>query len=431
MARIAVLILVVLAYAISLASSQTSCDGGLPTAGVWISPPSLVNQTTYGKLFTIGGDENPVNILHLYGTPYQMGQAQGLLLKDQILQMYSEFYTYMGEEANPYLKYLPDFLRHLIEEAGINAALDFEILMTSRYVPSYFNDEIRGLADAIGLPYAEVLRFNMFPELIKAACSIVGAWGEATTTNGLFHLRALDWGTDNPFRLYPLLSVYHPQEGNGHAFATLGWNGLLGGLTGFSPYVGAGEKVWIHYNGTDAREGIPWNFLFRDILQFDQNVSAALDRINSATRTCSIFLGLGDHTDPSDFRVVEYSHDRVETFADDTPFPGYAPTSPEHPLLPGVAYVDKHSQPSSDPCLGSILQKYHGVIDAQALINVTSLLQTGDMHAAIFDYGTNTAYIAVATQTIPFPPPDPTAVAPAYNRQFIHLDMNSLFSLAL
>eukprot|EP00026_Physarum_polycephalum_P010846 Phypoly_transcript_11028.p1 GENE.Phypoly_transcript_11028~~Phypoly_transcript_11028.p1 ORF type:complete len:293 (+),score=37.39 Phypoly_transcript_11028:274-1152(+) len=289
---------------------------------------------------------------------------------------------------------------------------------------------MQGLADALGLDFQDVLRFNMFPELIKAACSIVGAWGNATQTNSLYHLRALDWGTVNPFRQYPTLIVYHPQEGNGHPFASLGWNGLVGALTGFSPYVGAGEKVWIHYNGTDVRAGIPWNFLFRDMLQFDQNVSAALDRINSATRTCSIFLSLGDHANASDFRVVEYSHDRVDVFSDSTPFPGYEPTPAAHPMLPGVAYVDKHSQPSSDPCLGSILKNYHGSINSQTLMDVTSLLQTGDMHAAVFDYGTNTAFIAVATQIVPFPEPEPYMVMPAYNRQFIQLDMNSLFSLA-
>jgi hypothetical protein len=424
-------VLVVLAWVVGAVLSDSpipGCQGGLPAVGVWDSPPVLVNQTTYGKLFTVGGPENPVLVLHLYGSPYQMGQAHGLLLKDNILKMYSEFYDYIDSQVSSYFKYLPEFLRKMIENGGINLALEYEVILTHDYVADYFNDEIRGLADAIGLSYELVKRFQMFPELIKAECSIVGAWGEATPTEGLFHLRALDWGTVNPFRQYPTLFVYHPQPGNGHAFASLGFNGVLGALTGFSPYVGAGEKVWIHYNGTDVRAGIPWNFLFRDILQFDQNVSAALDRINSATRTCAIFLGLGDHTEPSDFKVVEYSHDRVEVFSDDTPFPGYAPTPAAHPFIPGVAYVDKHSQPSSDPCLGNILQKYHGIIDAEALINVTSLSQTGDMHAAVFDYGTNTAYIAVASQTVPFPVPDPTSVLPAYSRPFIKLDMNTLFA---
>lgn len=413
----------------SPAHSQTNCNGGLPTAGIWTEAPVLVNQSQNGKLYTVGGSENPISILHLYGTPYDMGFAQGQLMQKSILAMYSQFYAYIQSQADPYLKYLPDFLKKIIIDGGINAGLDYEILITHKYVADYFDQEMQGLADGLGIPYIEVLRFSMFPELIKAACSIVGAWGKATETGGLYHLRALDWGTTNPFRAFPTLTVYHPEEGNGHAFAQLGWNGLIGSLTGFSPYMGAGEKVWIKYNGTDVRAGIPWTFLFRDMLQYDENVTAALDRINNAERTCSVFLGLGDHTEASDFKVVEYSHDRVEVFGDETPFPGYAPTPSEHPLLPGIAYVDKHTQPSTDPCLGSILQSYYGDINAQALINVTSLLQTGDMHAAIFDYTENYAYLAVATQTIPFPPPNATDIMPAYNRQFVKVDMNALFSL--
>jgi len=342
--------------------------------------------------------------------------------------MYEQFYTFIDEQAEPYIKYLPKFLKDMIIKFGIDVALEYEVLITHKYIPSYYFDEIQGLADSLNQSFSSVMRFMLFPELIKAQCSIVGAWGQASSDSSLYHLRALDWGTTNPFRLYPTLSVYHPEAGNGHPFATLGWNGFIGALTGFSQYVGAGEKVWIHYNGTDVRGGIPWTFLFRDILQFDANVSDALARIDAATRTCSIFLGLGDHGD-GNFKVVEYSHDRVEVFGDETPFPGYAPTPPQHPLLEDVVYVDKHSQPSSDPCLGSLLQASYGSIDAQALIDVTAQLQTGDMHAAVFDYGNDNIYIGVASQTIPFPPSDPNDVIPAYNRQFIQLSMDDLFSL--
>jgi hypothetical protein len=357
-----------------------------------------------------------------------MGFAQGTLLKDSILAMYDQFFDYAEEQASSYLKFLPEFLQKILIDEGVEAALEFEVLMTHPYVPDYFTQEIQGLADALGRSYGSVLRIMMFPELIKAACSIVGAWGQATTDGGLYHLRALDWGTTNPFRVFPTFTVYHPNEGNGHTFGTLGWSGFLGALTGYSPYVGAGEKVWLHYNGTDNRAGIPWHFLFRDMLQFDENVTAAINRIENAHRTCSIFLGLGDHGD-GNFKVVEYSFQRVEVFGDNTPFPGYEPTPPAHPLFNDVVYVDKHSQPSDDPCLGSLIQKYYGAIGPQALIDVTALLQTGDMHAAVYDYKNDYVYISVATQTVPFPPPDPNDVIPSYNRQFIQLDMQTLFAL--
>jgi len=324
---------------------------------------------------------------------------------------------------------LPADVRKIIEDNGFEAGLAFEVLKTKSFTPTYFLDEIRGLADAVNMSFDKVLRFQLFPELIKAQCTIVGSWGDATQQSmqgELLQLRALDFSTDGPMRLYPLLTVYHPQS-SGHAFATLGWNGFVGALTGFSPYVGASEKVWVKYNGTDSRAGIPWHFLFRDILQFDESVNDAIKRIENAHRTCSLFLGLGDHH--NNFKVVEYSYERVEIFGDDTPFPGYEPTPEEHPLIKNVVYVDKSTQPNHNPCLGSLLQKYYGNIDMKAYINVVSLLQSGELHVGIYDYQKNNILVSVATQLVPYPPPNPALIVPAYDRQFIQLDANALFNI--
>ena len=52
----------------------------------------------------------------------------------------------------------------------------------------------------------------MIPELVKAACSMLGAWGPATSksTAGLIQLRALDWGLDSPLVRFHQLTVYKP-----------------------------------------------------------------------------------------------------------------------------------------------------------------------------------------------------------------------------
>jgi hypothetical protein len=56
--------------------------------------------------------------------------------------------------------------------------------------------------------------------------------------------------------------------------------GFIGSITGYSSApVGICEKVWIGYNGTDSRRGIPFHFLLRDILQFDADINAALTRM--------------------------------------------------------------------------------------------------------------------------------------------------------
>ncbi len=120
---------------------------------------------------------------------------------------------------------------------------------------------------------------------------MMGAWGPAiaNTQGSLFQLRfhlfsfliyhrALDWSTDGPFQKYPTIIVYHPT--NGHNFSIVTFAGFIGAITGYSSApIGLSQKVWINYNGSSIRSGIPFHFLLRDILQFDSDTDSALSRI--------------------------------------------------------------------------------------------------------------------------------------------------------
>ena len=35
-----------------------------------------------------------------------------------------------------------------------------------------------------------------------------------------------------PFKNYPQITIYHPNSGNGYAFANIGWTGWIGSITG-------------------------------------------------------------------------------------------------------------------------------------------------------------------------------------------------------
>ncbi len=35
-----------------------------------------------------------------------------------------------------------------------------------------------------------------------------------------------------PFKNYPQITVYHPNEGHGHSFINIGWSGWVGSITG-------------------------------------------------------------------------------------------------------------------------------------------------------------------------------------------------------
>jgi len=297
--------------------------------------------------------------------------------------------------------------------------LELTWIATRDYTPSYFFEELKGLSDGTGLDYQTLVNLHMFPELIQASCTIVGAWGEATkNTNGtLFQLRALDWTVNGPFQKYPALLVYHPNTDNGHPFSILTFTGFIGALTGFSSVpLGLSQKVWAAYNGTQNRFGVPWHFLTRDILQYDQTIDSAFNRIINAERTCASHFGLGDPE--NNFRVVEYSYDEVIIY-DDMNYPVY----PAHPHMNNLLYVNKHPQPSYDLCLGQLLEQQYGTIDSDYLIrHVTAQHQTGDTHAAVYDFTHNVIYIVIAG------PYANGTYTPAYDRQWTKLDMTILFN---
>jgi len=82
--------------------------------------------------------------------------------------------------------------------------LDYTRKVTEPYTPQAYFDEIRGLADASGMDYDLLFRVNLFPELVKAQCSFMGAWGSAVAKEGYsYQLRALDFDTIGPFKEYP------------------------------------------------------------------------------------------------------------------------------------------------------------------------------------------------------------------------------------
>ena len=62
---------------------------------------------------------------------------------------------------------------------------------------------------------------------------------------GLLQFRTLDWDMSGPFRDYPHITVYHPNEGN--AFANVGWTGWVGSLTGMNDQQMAISEIGASY----------------------------------------------------------------------------------------------------------------------------------------------------------------------------------------
>ena len=165
----------------TLPQDQWNCHGSPNPYAPLTAAPEFMNQVPNGKLYRVGGEfvDPPINVLHLWGTPYEMGYAAGQLtapiLKQYIPSVFNDIYS----AIQPYLNRLPSDLQQLIMLNGTSAALQLTYDLVAPYVPPWYLEEMQGWADGSGIDYNMFLQINMIPEMVQAACSMFGAWGPA------------------------------------------------------------------------------------------------------------------------------------------------------------------------------------------------------------------------------------------------------------
>ncbi len=58
----------------------------------------FVKQVKNAKLYTIGKGDDQIYVVHLWGSPYEMGFAHGKLLPDRMKGLVETFWSYMESE---------------------------------------------------------------------------------------------------------------------------------------------------------------------------------------------------------------------------------------------------------------------------------------------------------------------------------------------
>ncbi|XP_077988522.1 protein dcd1A-like [Glandiceps talaboti] len=392
--------------------------------------PVFVKQTKNAKLFTVGKGDDMMKVLHLWGTPYEKGYAHGEILKDDVNTMVNAVWDYFEQQVIEELNgTLPGFVRPWflkdVANIGLEVALDLEAAATKPYTPNHFFEEMQGMADASGVNIKKIQRIHMIGELTRESCSLYGAWGKAVPKpNSVMQLRALDWFLGG-FLNQPQVTVYHNDETNatnGHSYANVGWTGWIGLITGMSSNQMAISQVDVGYPdetfGKESRFGYPFVCLLRDIMQFDNTLDDAVNRIANAHRTCNQIFGIGD-LKLNAFRGVEYSAS-VAYFFDDL---NMRPDADWHPKIENVVYWGMDwLDPDYSSVLARQIQKYHGNITAENTIrDMVSIAQTGNLHIAVYDLLENLMYVANARKDGASGPEN------AYDRPFIRLEMKKLF----
>jgi len=394
----------------------------------------VIGTTTNGKAYLVtvpnAGGNTAANftLLHVYGTPYEMGRAQGELMKEKTQALVTQVWAYMRNQiANALPGYLPTWFSDLIADLGLDAALDFTEAASYAYTPEHFIDELHGLCDGSGADFSTVYKIHMIAGFTQGDCSMFGAWGSAVPVEGsVLQLRALDWNMDGPFRDYSQITVYHPATGFGHAFANVGFTGFIGGLTGVSQTQLGISEIGASYPdasfGEESRIGVPFIFLLRDILQYDFTVDDAINRMVNSRRTCNLILGVGDGK-LGEFRGFQYSYSVLNVFDDRN----LRPNATWHPKIENVVYWGMDWLcPAYDTVLSNLLLKYHGQLTPEIAIQyVSSVEQSGDNHIAFYDLTKMNLYVSFAA------PNGVGGPVAAYARQYTKWDLNALFSETL
>jgi len=222
---------------------------------LWLNPGrgprETVNPHEKGYVEEIDG----TTVLHLKGSPYEMGYQRGVLVRDKVLLTLARFDGLL--EAAKREMGLPKFAANLI--------LDITWALCSPYIPDRYKRELEGLADGSGVDLKVLRRGHVVSVITERGCSCFAVWGKATADGKLYHGRNFDWITSAGLEDTAILALYEP-EGGLHSFACAGYAGQIGVLSGMNM-----EGIAIGQIGAINRDkrlsGLPLEFVIRRVLE--------------------------------------------------------------------------------------------------------------------------------------------------------------------
>jgi hypothetical protein len=218
-------------------------------------------------------------VLHLQGTPYEMGYQHGALLKAHVRQNMNYLLNVRGKQGK--IK----FMGLEVPPRDVILAI---VQRQKKFIPRAFFDEMDGVADGAGLSREDIRICNFIPELFH--CSGFAIMNKATKDGTLYHGRVLDYSTDWGLQNHAVLIVAKPA--GGVPFVNVSYAGFIGSVTGMNAaHVSIGEmggKGQFHW------DGVPMALLVREVLQQAHTLDEAIAVFRDQPRTCQYFFVVAD-----------------------------------------------------------------------------------------------------------------------------------------
>lgn len=231
-------------------------------------------------------------ILHVAGTPEEMGTQHGTLLRDQVRALVKD--------------YLPKVLRGKREDALARARL------LEQRIPERHRREMKAMAEAAGVPADDILLGSVVVELLGLnMCSGAAASGPATADGRTVVGRNLEWPDHGTLGQYGLVVAARPD--GLRPFLSAAFPAFAGVVTGMNgDGVFTAELVVMNGRPTDreaAVKGIPYPILQRRLLEECGSLADAVKLVKEAPRTVPQNLLLAD---PAAGEVLECGAGRCD-----------------------------------------------------------------------------------------------------------------------
>lgn len=273
------------------------------------------SSSVHGSLETVEGQR----VLRVWGTPRQMGHAQGVLLHDEIIDV------------------LDGYALDVISPSQLEAAS--KLYGTVADIAPNLREEAQGVVEGMreagavrierldrDLRATDLLVMGAMTDLVAIGCSSLSAWG-ASTQDALagdpMVVRNLDWDDAPALLRNQLIVVYQPSDPERQPVVSVSFAGYLGCLsclneagvtTLFNMGYGDGAASLVQAAGGFS----PANLLLRDLLErrdVDGDGASRADDIEfglrAATHAGSFILHVVEPKGEQPARVLEVESDGV------------------------------------------------------------------------------------------------------------------------
>jgi hypothetical protein len=97
--------LLAIIYPVQLANPP--CGGKYNTNPILRDEPTFVSSVPNGKRYVVGSGYDKINIVHVYGAPYDMGYALGKLMSTELQALLPEYFAYLDKTIEDAIKVVP------------------------------------------------------------------------------------------------------------------------------------------------------------------------------------------------------------------------------------------------------------------------------------------------------------------------------------